>query len=117
MTAATQQSDALSRLHRLASMAPALGEDGAWFADRLRSYLNGETTITAALELPSPAGRSAIDDNARLGEMTELLASGDAFSVHDAARMIARTLPGPSSEESTVRRLERKYMKMFRQNN
>lgn len=56
-----------------------------------------------------PAGTGE-EDRMLLEEMAELLESGDAQSIRDAARQVASRHPG-HSETATVRRLRRKFSK------
>jgi len=104
--------DPIARLTRIAAIAPAFGDDGAWLAAGVHEYLAGLRTLPAALELPTRAGRHEIIDDSRIAEMRSLLSDGTAANIHQAATMVARTLCGPSSEDSIIRRLERIYAKI-----
>ena len=61
--------------------------------------------VPARIGRPTGSGQ---DDDALLEQMEELLANGQASSVTDAARQVARIHPG-HSEEATKHRLRRKY--------
>lgn len=73
-----------------------------------------EALLRALQEIvPRRRGRpegSGEEDHALLEKMAELLALGNAKSIRDAARQVARRHPG-HSEASTERRLRRKFSK------
>jgi hypothetical protein len=66
----------------------------------------------AAVLRGEPAGRPAIDDGPALAQMRVMLEHGQARSVHQAARFVARAMPGHSPRGTEVR-LARKYARAY----
>ena len=59
-------------------------------------------------QLGRPQGTARNDDQ-RLRRMKELLRTGEAKSIHDAARQVARDKPDFATHKSLVRRLQGKF--------
>lgn len=62
-----------------------------------------------ALYQSSP-GRKAVDDRAALAEVRWLLETGEARSLNDALRMVAKSLRGSGNIRSVAERLRRKWL-------
>ncbi len=54
-------------------------------------------------------GDGTIDDSAHLDRMAALLKTSEAKSINDAARIVAKDVAGPASEESKQKRIWLKY--------
>jgi hypothetical protein len=54
-------------------------------------------------------GRAECDDAEALKRMRDLIDSGTAYSVRHAATLVARTMRGQQSVDSTMQRLAKKY--------
>lgn len=78
----------------LASMAEATGD---------------QRPLRAIVCLRARRGRPAADDASALLEMRDLLQTGRAASVREAAMLVAKTLPGQQTVEATAARLRRKW--------
>jgi hypothetical protein len=79
--------------------------------ERLAADTGDAAWLEAALALnrPKQKGRHSIDDSAALDEMAWLLATGEARSIEQAARLVAATLEGEHSVAAAAERLARKF--------